>query len=68
MVGVSVPHMLVAGGAVDLITKLGGALNVVLDSSPNRFYDISFGSANKYPYTIYSIGIYFNISLQKNLL
>ena len=39
--------MLLAGGGVDLITAFGGALNIVLDSPPNRNYDISFGSAKR---------------------
>lgn len=39
--------LLLAGGGVDLITAHGGALNIVLDSPPNRYYDISFGSAKR---------------------
>lgn len=39
--------LLLAGKGVDLITTHGGALNIVLDSPPNRYYDISFGSAKR---------------------
>ena len=38
--------LILAGEGVDLIT-LGCAMNVVLDSPPNRNYDISFGSAKR---------------------
>ena len=55
--------MLVAGGGVDLITAHGGALNIVLDSPPNRYYDISFGSANNNPYTRNSIGLFVFFSI-----
>ena len=57
--------MLLADGGVDLITALGGALNIVLDSPPNRYYDISFGSAKRskvdknQPYFLIILSIYY---------